>query len=157
MIIDTKKIQKLLDSPITDEYIEEKTGIERKSISNYRTDNAKIMNMTLETASKLARFFDEIDELEEEKLLPEKISGIKTAVKGFNQWYGDAIIHFDKRELKVWTRVYTSPISSLTKYRYDQEYIVEVAWKITQDMEEYDKRVTMRQIQELCDAALNEN
>lgn len=150
MIIDTEKIEKLLASPISGDRIEASTGIGKKAISNYRTGNAKLSNMTLETAAKLCAFW--ISE-ESKKLSAIKITGVKKAVGEFNQWSGAARVYFNKKELKVWTILYSNP-EEVRRYQYGQEEIVEVIQKTTNDTQERDNRITMYQLQELCENIL---
>lgn len=150
MIIDTKKIEKLLASPISGDRIEASTGIGKKTISNYRTGNAKLSNMTLETAAKLCAFW--IDE-ESKELSAIKITGVKKAVGEFNQWQGAARIYFNKKKLSVETILYSNS-EEASRYQYGQEEIVEVIQKATHDIQERDNRITMHQLQELCENML---
>lgn len=58
-IIDTDKIQQLLDSDISAYKIEKMTGVTRSNISLYRTKATKILNMNLDKAIKLQKFWEE--------------------------------------------------------------------------------------------------
>lgn len=56
MIIDTKKIQELLDSDITAYRISQETGVHETQIGKYRNKKVKFENMTIDTASKFMEF-----------------------------------------------------------------------------------------------------
>lgn len=72
MIIDTNKIQELLNMNISEDIISNKTNVQESEICKFKNKEEKLENMTLETASKLMEFFRQhyvydIDELKEIK------------------------------------------------------------------------------------------
>lgn len=150
MMIDIKRIEALLASDISGDRVEAATGIGKKTISNYRTGNAKIENMTLETADKLCRFWDQA---KNEKPVDIKLTGIRNAVGTFNAWQGPARVYFDKSDMSIWTNTYAGPGEW---DEYDDSHIVEVYSKATNSILERDDRTTMRQLTELCAAELFE-
>ena len=56
MIIDTEKIQSLLDSGITGYKISKGAGIQETQIGKYRRKELKFENMTIATATKFMEF-----------------------------------------------------------------------------------------------------
>lgn len=58
MIIDTEKIQKLLDSDVTGYKISQATGIHTSLISNYRSKQLKLENMSLGIAFKFMSYIN---------------------------------------------------------------------------------------------------
>lgn len=66
MIIDTEKIQKLLDSDVTGYKIYQATGIHTSLISNYRSKKIKLENMRLVIAKKFMSYIDGEEEKEGE-------------------------------------------------------------------------------------------
>lgn len=56
MIIDIKKIQKLLDSDITGYKIAQEAGLQESQVGKYRRGQLKVENMTLETGLKFMKF-----------------------------------------------------------------------------------------------------
>lgn len=58
-IIDTNKIQALFDSKVSAYAIEKDTDIRRMTITNYRNGKADILNMSLDKAIKLQKFWEE--------------------------------------------------------------------------------------------------
>lgn len=76
-----------------------------------------------------------------------KIKGIKKAVGEFNNWDSAARIYFDKENLEVTTYVYAD---SNSWQEYNDTSVVEVISKGSFD----DKKLTMRQLEDLCLAAL---
>ena len=67
-IIDTNKIQALFDSKISAYGIEKDTDIRRMTITNYRNGKADILNMSLDKAIKLQKFWEEYTMEEYESL-----------------------------------------------------------------------------------------
>lgn len=59
MIIDTKLVEKLIDSDISAYQIEAETGVSRTTITNYRNGKAKIEKMHLGNAEKLYKLAKE--------------------------------------------------------------------------------------------------
>ena len=57
--IDLAKIEKLLDSSISAYAISEETKLTRAVINRYRTGDTALENMTIKTALKLQKFYDE--------------------------------------------------------------------------------------------------
>ncbi|KRL39901.1 hypothetical protein [Liquorilactobacillus nagelii] len=58
--IDLSKIEKLLSSDISAYAIAEETGLTRAMINRYRTGDTKLENMTIKTALKLQKFYDDL-------------------------------------------------------------------------------------------------
>lgn len=79
-----------------------------------------------------------------------KIKGLKKAVGTFNAWQGHARIAFDKADLTVWTETLVNENDKVT---YQADTITEVAVK--RMMQDRDNTITMKELQHLCEAALN--
>ena len=79
-----------------------------------------------------------------------KLNGIKKAVGTFNAWQGHARIAFDKADLTVWTETLVNENDKVT---YHADTIIEVAVK--RMMQDRDNTITMKELQQLCEAALN--
>lgn len=148
MIIDVKKIEKLLESDISGDRIESYTGIGKKTIWNYRNGKAKLENMTIGNALKLCKFWDENKEEEEMEI---KIAGVKSAVGDFNNWQGAARIYFDRSDEKVWTNIYAGP-GQWDDYHDDN--VVKILSKATNNMLERDDKTSMYQVKKLCAEAI---
>ncbi len=150
MIIDVKKIEKLLESNVSGDRIESYTGIGKKTIWNYRNGKAKLDNMTIGNAYKLCLFWDENGGKE---MIDVNIKGIKSAVGDFNKWQGAARVYFDTLALKVWTNVYNGP-GEWDDY-HDAD-VVEILSKATNNMLERDDKTSMYQLKKLCEDWLDE-
>jgi len=138
MIIDTKKIEDLLNSNVSSLEIQYKTGVRNEAISKYRSGANDIKNMTLDTAEKLCNF-------KGGTTMDVKIKGLKKAVGDFNNWQGAATVYLDKKEMKVWTNVYTN---GGDWDDYHDQNIVQVLSKATNSILERDNKTTMRQLSE---------
>lgn len=58
-IIDINKIKELIESDISSYEIEKITGVSRVTLSKYRSGSADIMNMSLQKALELNKFWEE--------------------------------------------------------------------------------------------------
>ena len=58
-IIDTNKIEELLASKVSAYEIEKRSGVTRNTISKLRTKKQEVMKMSLESANKLQKFWEE--------------------------------------------------------------------------------------------------
>ena len=58
MIINTDSIKSVLDSKVTGDYIESECNVTKAMVSKYRSGKQKVENMTLKTAIKLQKFYD---------------------------------------------------------------------------------------------------
>lgn len=63
MIIDTDLIKKLINSNLSAYEIEQKTGVSRMTITNYRNKKASLDKMHLGSAEKLYKYALTIDDL----------------------------------------------------------------------------------------------
>lgn len=91
---------------------------------------------------------DELLNYEEEfRMNNVNIKGIKKAVGDFNKWQGAARIYFDKENLSVETYVYSSGGNF---EEFNDNNIVEVAQKATHSILERDDKITMAELQTLC-------
>lgn len=152
MIIDTNKIQVLLDDKsISYDHIAEVTGLSKGAIYPYRAGKRDITAMSIEVAHKLQSFYE--NNLKEEKQVNLKIKGIKKAVSEFNKWEEQARVYFDKEEMEVWTNVYPSGNEAWDEYHDDN--IVSLTHKRGVVARDNDY-LSMRELQELCLTALNQ-
>lgn len=148
-MIDKKAIIALLKANVSEDLIQDQTGVSRETILTYRNDPAKIGSMTLDTAEKLTLYW------ESGRCVPltdGKIKGLKTAVISFNKWQGAARIYFNKKNFEVWTILYEGPGS---RNKYHESCITEIYNKATHSIINCDAKVTMRQLKELCIGALS--
>lgn len=144
MIINTEEIMKLIHSDVTATEIGQETGLNVKSLTNYRNGDADLGNMRMNVMISLQNYYNEHkDDKEQPKL---KITGIRKAVGDFNNWQGAARVYFDPSDMSVWTNVYGGPGE---EDYYDDPAITQIAQKATNRMDERDDRITMRQIREL--------
>ena len=58
--IDLSKIEKLLSSDISAYAIAKETGLTRAVVNRYRTGDTALENMTIKTALKLQKFYDDL-------------------------------------------------------------------------------------------------
>ena len=58
-IMDTNKIEELLASKVSAYEIEKRSGVTRNTISKLRTKKQEVMKMSLESANKLQKFWEE--------------------------------------------------------------------------------------------------
>ncbi|EOX2711861.1 hypothetical protein ACPE2W_002441 [Enterococcus hirae] len=101
MIIDTDKIQALLDDEsISDTYIEKETTLIQ--IRQYRTGKKKIGNMTLNMAMEMQSLYEYI----QKEKRSGNIKGLEKAVSDFNKCQSAAVVYFNKKEWKIWTTIY---------------------------------------------------
>jgi len=149
MIIDTNKIQALLDDKsISYDHIAEVTGLSKGAIYPYRVGKRDITAMSIEVANKLQSFYEKI---KEEKKMDIKIKGLKKAVGEFNKWNEQARIYFDTKELEVWTNVYAGGNESW--YEYHDENIEQVVSKAGMVASDNDY-LSMRELEQICIATL---
>lgn len=147
MIIDTKKIEALLNANISASAIQAKTGVRNEAVSKYRSGAADINNMTLDTAKKLCDFWDLS---KGGKIMDNtKIKGLKRAVGDFNNWQGAARVYYDRSDEKVWTNIYAGPGQW---DEYSDQNIVQILSKSTNSILGRDDKTTMLQLAEMINA-----
>jgi len=147
MIIDTKKIEALLNANISASAIQAETGVRNEAISKYRSGVTDVNNMTLDTAKKLCDFWDLS---KGGKIMDNtKIKGLKKAVGDFNNWQGTAIVYYDRSDEKVWTNIYEG---SGNWDEYPDQNIVQILSKATNSILGRDDKTTMRQLAEMINA-----
>lgn len=149
MIIDTNKIQALLDDKsISYDHIAEVTGLSKGAIHPYRTEKRELASMTIEVANKLQNFYEN---LKEEKKMNIKIKGLKKAVGEFNKWDEQARVYFDTKNLEVWTNVYAGGNESWDEYHDENiEQVVSKAGMVAGDND----YLSMRELEQICIATL---
>ena len=152
MIIDTKKIESLLnDKTITYGRITEETGISKGQIYSYRSGTSEIGGMTINTADKLQKLYDRIQN-EGESKMDLKIKGIKKAVGEFNNNPNAVRIYFDPNEKEVWANIYASLNE---RDEYHDKSIVEIMNKQNAPFGN-DASTSMRELQKLCENAVKQ-
>lgn len=143
-MIDKNAILALLKSNISEDLIQEQTGVSKETILTFRDDPSRLGNMSLDTAEKLTLYW------QSDQCVPPsdaQFKGLKAAVISFNKWRGAARIYFNKKSYEVWTMLYEGPGSW---DEYQESCITEVYNKATHSIINCDDTVTMRQLKELC-------
>ena len=142
MIIDTDKIQALLDNEsISDTYIEKETTLIQ--IRQYRTGKKKIENMTLSMAMKMQSLYECI----QKEKRSNSIKGLEKAVSDFNTCQSAAVVYFDKKERTIWTIIY----DDLGLHDdYMNENIVILLQKGTYNILSRDDKTTINDLELLC-------
>lgn len=143
MIINTDEIMKLIHSDVTATEIGQETGLNVKSLTNYRNGDADLGNMRMNVMISLQNYYNNHKNDRPHTKL--KITGIRKAVGDFNDWQGAARVYFDPSDMSVWTNVYSGPGE---ENHYDDPAITQIAQKATTRMDERDDRITMRQVRE---------
>lgn len=132
MIINTKEVQKLIDSDFSATQIGKEMGLSIKNITRYRSGEYALENMTLKYLSGLQRFYN--DHKDDPKPIKIKIKGIRKAVTDFNGSNKKAWVYLDPQQVSVWTA---------DEQNRDKD-IVEIAGKTAKQ-----KRITMLEIKNL--------
>jgi len=150
MIINTKEIDKLIRSKVPAQWISDETGLDGNNIARYRNGKSDLKNMNRNYLEGLQKFYNmHKDDKPKEKL---KIIGIRKAVGFFNDWQGAARVYFDLSNTSVWTETYVGP----NEWNYYKDpKITQIAQKAINRLDERDNKITMREIRELVDEALN--
>ena len=134
MIIDTEKIQSLLDSGITGYKISKETGIQETQIGKYRRNELKFENMTIATATKFMKYirredmkkFEIVKNTIEVKKGTEYRQGITQNVELNRDQYPEILESFSTlEEAKTALKNYTSEVEDYSTYLMITEYFIQ--------------------------------
>lgn len=146
MLIDTQKIQALLDNQqIPINQLAEASGIAPQVLGRYRNRSAHFDNMTLENVKRLQHAVQVIAATPKADLT---LKGIRKTVRTFNDWTGQARIYFNPDNMTVWTEVYAGSNPEWTQY--DNPRICELLSKGSPRMDTQWNQTTMRELKTLA-------
>lgn len=84
-----KAIKRVLDTRTSYE-VSKALGVPNRTINRYQNGTTPIENMTLGTAEKIYKYYEEMIRMEKESL--------EQAIKDFNEWSGAALLYYNKEK-----------------------------------------------------------